>query len=144
MRAAVVADIDAMHRVRTSVRENMLVSTALPPSRYIEYLESRGRGWVIEADGTVVAFAIADSRDGSLWALFVDPEHEGKGYGRSLHDAAVTWLFELGHDRVWLTTSPGTRAQKFYERAGWTDVGAAPHGERRFELDNSRPASRAG
>ena len=144
MRPAEVADIDAMHRVRTSVRENKLVSMVLPPSRYIEYLESRGRGWVIEADGAVVAFAIADSRDGSLWALFVDPEHEGKGYGRRLHDAAVTWLFEVGHDRVWLTTSPGTRAQRFYERAGWTDAGPAPQGERRLELANSQPASRTG
>lgn len=138
IRQAVAADIDAMHRVRTSVRENKLVSMTLPPSRYIEYIESRGRGWVVEAEGAVVAFAIADSRDGSLWALFVDPAHEGKGYGRDLHDTAVTWLFERGHDRIWLTTSPGTRAQRFYELAGWRDTGAASGGERRFEL--SRPA----
>ena len=142
MRQAVAADVDAMHRVRTSVRENRLVSLTLPPSRYIEYIESRGRGWVLEADGAVVAFAVADASDGSLWALFVDPEHERKGYGRRLHDAAVTWLFDRGHDRIWLTTSPGTRAQRFYERAGWTDAGEAPHGERRFEL--SRPALRTG
>jgi GNAT superfamily N-acetyltransferase len=144
MRQAVTADIDAMHRVRTSVRENRLVSTVLPPSRYIEYIESHGRGWVIEADGAVVGFAVADSRDGSLWALFVDPEHEGQGYGRRLHDAAVRWLFDRGHDRIWLTTSPGTRAQRFYELAGWTDAGAAPNGERRLELSRPAPATAAG
>lgn len=49
-----------MHRVRMSVRENRLVSTVLPPSRYIEYIESRGRGWVLEAGGAVVAFAVAE------------------------------------------------------------------------------------
>lgn len=134
VRQAVAADVDAMHRVRTVVRENKLVSVVLPPSRYLEYIESRGRGWVLEDDGVVVAFAVADSRDGSLWALFVDPRHEGKGYGRRLHDTAVRWLFDRGHDRIWLTTSPGTRAQRFYERAGWTDAGAAAGGERRLEL----------
>jgi GNAT superfamily N-acetyltransferase len=141
-RQAVAADIDEMHRVRMAVRENRLVSTVLSPSRYLEYIESRGRGWVIEADGEIVAFAVADSRDGSLWALFVDPLHEGKGYGRALHDAAVSWLFDNGHDRIWLTTSPGTRAQRFYGVAGWTEAGAAPHGETRFELDKSAARAR--
>lgn len=137
IRQAVAKDIDAMHRVRMSVRENRLVSTVLSPARYLEYLEARGRGWVLESDNAIIAFAVADSRDGSLWALFVDPKHESTGHGRRLHDAAVAWLFEQGHDRIWLTTAPGTRAESFYRRAGWEVVGDAPHGEVRLELAKS-------
>jgi GNAT superfamily N-acetyltransferase len=137
IRQAKARDIDAMHRVRVSVRENRLVSTVLSPERYLEYLEIRGRGWVLESDNAIVAFSVADSLDGSLWALFVDPEHEGEGYGRRLHDAAVAWLFEQGHDRIWLTTSPGTRAEAFYRKAGWVVGGDAPDGEIRLELARS-------
>lgn len=123
-----------MHRVRISVRENQLVSTVLPPSRYLEYIETRGRGWVIEADATIVAFAIADSLDASLWALFVRPGYEGRGFGRRLHDTAVRWLFDEGHSRIWLTTAPGTRAATFYQRAGWENAGKTATGEIRLEL----------
>ncbi|MEX1186640.1 MAG: hypothetical protein WEA80_08615 [Gemmatimonadaceae bacterium] len=80
-RQAVAADIDEMHRVRMAVRENRLVSMVLSPSRYLEFLESRGRGWVIEADGAIVAFAVADSLDGSLWALFVDAKAAARARG---------------------------------------------------------------
>lgn len=138
LRQAVATDIEGMHRVRTAVRENRLVSTVLPPARYLEYIGTRGRGWIIELNSTIVAFAVADSSTGSLWALFVDPDHEGKGYGRRLHDAAVAWLVAEGHDRIWLTTAPDTRAQRFYELAGWNKVGAAPQGEIRLEF--SKPA----
>ena len=134
IRQAKARDIDAMHRIRMSVRENRLVSTVLSPARYLEYLEIRGRGWVSEMDKAIVAFAVADSLDGCLWALFVDPEHEREGHGRRLHDAAVAWLFEQGHHRIWLTTSPGTRAEDFYRKSGWVVEGDAPDGEIRFEL----------
>jgi GNAT superfamily N-acetyltransferase len=55
----------------------------------------------------------------NIWALFVDPEHERRGYGRMLHDTMTDWLRSRGVERLWLTTEPGTRAQKFYEAAGW-------------------------
>jgi GNAT superfamily N-acetyltransferase len=64
----------------------------------------------------------------------VHPDHEGRGYGRALHDAMVEWLWSQGLHTLWLTTDPGTRAQKFYERAGWQLVGPASHGEQRYEL----------
>lgn len=137
LRQAVASDIDGMHRVRMAVRENRLVTTNLSPTRYLDYIESRGRGWVVELNDAIVAFAVADSSDGSLWALFVDPGHERNWYGRRLHDAAVAWLFDQGHDRIWLTTSAQTRAQRFYLAAGWEDTGDAPNGERR--LERSRP-----
>lgn len=63
LRQAVATDVDGMHRVRIAVRENRLVSTVLPPTRYLEYIETRGRGWVIELHSTIAAFAVADSNE---------------------------------------------------------------------------------
>jgi GNAT superfamily N-acetyltransferase len=117
-----------------SVHENRLVSTRLTEADYIDFIETRGQGWLIEENGTTVAFAIADNSNGSIWALFVAPGHEGRGYGRQLHDEMESWLWSQGHERLWLTTNPGTRAQRFYEAAGWQQVGPAAHGEIRMEL----------
>lgn len=141
LRQARSADAAAMHRVRMSVQENRLVSMQLSERDYEGAIEETGRGWVIESQGNIVAFAIGDSVEGSIWALFVEPGHEGKGFGRQLHDVMVAWLWEQGHERLWLTTDPGTRAERFYEAAGWRRVGLSSRGEVRFELE--RPLSRS-
>jgi GNAT superfamily N-acetyltransferase len=130
-------DIAALHRVRMAVRENRLTSTVLAEDDYIRALEPPSRTWLVAADGDVVAFAAANAATGNIWALFVDPDHEGRGYGRQLHDAMVAWLWEQGTTRAWLTTTPGTRAHRFYEAAGWRLAGAAAGDEILFEL--SRP-----
>ena len=133
LRQAVAADIPAMHRVRTSVRENRLVATAITESDYLPAIEKTGRGWVIDIDGQVIAFAIGNKTNGNVWALFVDPEHEHRGYGRLLHDEMVNWLRSQGTKLLWLTTAPGTRAERFYEKAGWRRSGVTAKGEARFE-----------
>jgi len=134
LRTAVVEDIPAIQRVRHSVRENRLVSAVVSDEDVRDAIERTGRGWVIESDGAVVGFAIGSSTNGNLWALFVHPEHERRGHGRRLHDTAVAWLWDQGLEKLWLTTEPGTRAQQFYERAGWHLAGPADHGELRYEL----------
>lgn len=121
-----------MHRVRLAVRENRLTST-ISREDYVCAIEATGRGWLIEVDGIVVAFAVGNGDTGNIWALFVDPAHEGRGYGRRLHDAMVDWLFSLALERLWLCTEPNTRAQRFYESAGWIHTGMDEHGEARFE-----------
>ena len=136
-RDARLDDIPALHRVRMAARENRLTSTVLTDGDYVRAVADPCRTWVIEADGQIVAFATADSSTGNIWALFVDPEHEGRGYGRRLHDAMVTWLWERGVDRAWLTTTPRTRAHRFYVMAGWTLAGPAADGEIRLELTRS-------
>ena len=37
--------------------------------------------------------------------------------------------------RLWLSTDPGTRAQRFYARAGWLSRGLQDNGELRFERE---------
>jgi putative methionine-R-sulfoxide reductase with GAF domain/GNAT superfamily N-acetyltransferase len=133
LRQAVSSDVADIQRVRHAVRENRLVSTSISDRQVVEAIEKTGRGWVIERDGEVVAFAVGNVENGNIWALFVHPDHERRGYGRQLHDTMVEWLFSRGLERLWLTTEPGTRAQRFYETAGWQCVGSAAGGELRFE-----------
>jgi GNAT superfamily N-acetyltransferase len=133
VRAATPADIGGMHRVRLAVRENRLTSTAITEADYVPAITTTGRGWVIEADGVIVAFAVGNRASGNIWALFVHPDHETRGYGRQLHDAMLSWLWSQGLDRLWLTTEPGTRAEAFYASRGWERVGHNPDGEIRFE-----------
>jgi GNAT superfamily N-acetyltransferase len=133
LRSAVAADIPGMQRVRASVRENRLVSTVITEEDVRAAIERDGRGWVVEADGEVVAFGVGRATDGNLWALFVDPDHERRGYGRALHDAVVAWLQSRDLERLWLTTEPRTRAQRFYEAAGWRLVARTESGELLYE-----------
>ena len=137
MRQAVAADIPAIQRVRATVKENRLVSTIITDEEVRVALEKTGRGWVVDEDGEVAAFAIGNATTGNIWALFVRPESEGRGYGRALHDTMINWLFAAGLDRLWLTTEPGTRAQRFYEAAGWTLMGTTGQGELRYEMRRS-------
>jgi GNAT superfamily N-acetyltransferase len=134
LRIAVRSDIEAIQRVRASVSENRLVSTVISDEDVRVAIEETGRGWVVEANGDVVAFAIGNATNGNVWALFVHPEHEGRGHGRRLHDTMVSWLWDAGLHRLWLTTEPGTRAQRFYEAAGWRSTGTTTGGEVRYEL----------
>ena len=134
IRQATPADAAAMHRVRLAVNENRLVSMALTEHDYVDAIQQTGRGWVAEVNGAVVGFAVGNSQTGNIWALFVEPAHEGPGYGRLLHDVMVAWLWEHGLDRLWLTTDSGTRAERFYQHAGWKPAGTADGGEVRFEL----------
>lgn len=82
----------------------------------------------------IVGFAVGNAVNGSIWALFVEPGCEGQGYGRQLHDTMIDWLRKQGHNRLWLTTEPGTRASRFYEAAGWRRVGVTDDGELRYEF----------
>lgn len=141
IRVAVEADIPAMHRVRTSVRENALRDPeSISREDYRRMLSREGRGWVCEADGRIVGMAVADLSRRNVWALFVEPAYEGRGIGRRLHDAMLDWLFDAGATHVWLSTDPGTRAERFYARAGWQYAGPEPNGEARYELTQDRRA----
>lgn len=125
-----------MHRVRLAVRENVLRSTVITEEHYVPAIEATGRGWVVEVDARIVGFAIGNADTGNIWALFVDPEHEGRGHGRALHDAMVEWLFSRGLRHLWLGTDPDTRAERFYRAAGWRFTGKAANGEALYELRN--------
>ena len=134
-RAAVVADIPQIQIVRHAVKENVLSDPALVTDADCEiYLTQRGKGWVCEINNEIVGFAIADLQDNNIWALFIAPQHEGKGIGRQLHQLMMDWYFLQDKKSVWLGTAPQTRAASFYKKAGWTQTGTRANGEMQFEM----------
>jgi len=134
-REALVTDIAPMHVVRVAVRENRLSNPGrITAKDYEEFLIQHGRGWLCEIENTVVGFAIVDLKEKNIWALFVDPVHEGKGVGKTLQQIMLNWYFTQTDEKIWLGTAPATRAEKFYQNSGWTKTGMQPNGEVRFEM----------
>jgi GNAT superfamily N-acetyltransferase len=135
IRRAMRGDVPGIQRVRRSVTENRLTTSVVTDDDVIEAIERTGRGWVVEDDGRIVGFALGHAGTGNIWALFVEPGHEGRGHGRRLHDEVVAWLWAQGLMRLWLTTGPATRAARFYVAAGWQLIGVQPGGELLFEMN---------
>ncbi|GAB3253100.1 GNAT family N-acetyltransferase [Chitinimonas naiadis] len=138
LRMAQVADIPAIFDVRYAVTENTLQPGRIDDAEVADAITRTGRGWVVEVDGRIVGFSIGNAQTGSIWALFVHPEHAGRGYGRQLHEVMIEWLWAQGLEALSLSTGPGTRAQAFYEQAGWRQNGLTDSGEIRFELTAHR------
>jgi GNAT superfamily N-acetyltransferase len=135
IREATIADIKQIQVVRNSVTENTLSNPSLVTDKDCEeYLTVRGKGWVCEKDNKFVGFSIVDLKDHNIWALFLQPEHEKQGIGRQLHDRMLDWYFTQTQTTVWLGTAPHTRAETFYRKAGWTEVGTHGKGEIKFEM----------
>ena len=134
IRTATLADIPAMHKVRRSVRENRLGDpTRITEDSYRPFIEA-GPIWVaLGTDEEVIGFSAVDQAAKSIWALFVDPGHEGTGIGRALHDIMLDWALQHGMQTLWLETAPGTRAERFYISAGWQKKPASCTTETRFE-----------
>jgi GNAT superfamily N-acetyltransferase len=134
-REAQTSDIKQIQIVRHSVKENVLSNPTLVTDKDCEeYLTLRGKGWVCETDEQIVGFAIADLKDHNIWALFIRPEYEGVGIGKKLHEMMLDWYFSKTQENVWLGTAPKTRAEKFYSKAGWKEVGKHGKGEIKFQM----------
>jgi len=133
LRRATEIDIPRIFEIRDSVRENILSDPSRVTPADIAWFLGNGLVWVWEEDGRVVGFSAGDVRDGTIWALFVAPGHEGKGIGRALLKAACATLRDAGHAVVTLSTDPGTRAERHYRNDGWTAAGQNPKGELVFQ-----------
>ncbi len=135
-REAEVSDIPQMQIVRHSVKENILSDASLVTDKDCEeFITIRGKGWVCEINGNVVGFSIADLKENNVWALFVHPEHEAKGIGKRLHKEMLAWYFNQTKEKVWLSTDPFSRAEKFYRLNGWKEIGVHGKGEIKFEMN---------
>ena len=134
-REAQVGDIKQIQLVRNSVRENVLSDPGLVTDCDCEeFLTIRGRGWVCEIEKRIIGFAIADLKENNIWALFIHPEFEGKGIGGKLHEIMLDWYFAQNKKNVWLGTSPGTKAERFYKKHGWREAGLHGKNEIKFEM----------
>lgn len=135
VRKANIEDIPQIQIVRNAVKENTLSDPGrVTDADCIHYLTVRGKGWVAEVDSHILGFAIVDIEDHNIWALFMHPDYEKKGIGKMLHDRMLHWYFSQSNTTLWLGTSPNTRAEGFYKKAGWVRVGHHGPDEIKFEM----------
>ncbi len=138
-REATITDISQILDVRFSVKENRLSNPEfVQESNCVEYLTTRGKGWVCEMKDQVVGFAIVDLIESNIWALFIRREFEKNGIGKKLHDIMMDWYFSQTKSKVWLGTSPHTRAETFYRKCGWIEVGKHGTDEIKFEMSHDQ------
>src|SRR6266568_3006943 len=124
------SDIPRILAIRGSVRDNLLSDpNAVTEAGVVGFIDKRALWVWQEADGLVTGFSAGDVSDGSIWALFVAPGHEGKGIGRALLSTACDALRAAGHIAAVLTTEPGTRAERHYRAGGWTVTGTTQKGD---------------
>jgi len=134
IRPATAGDIPRIFEIRHSVRENRLSDPGAVTETDAMWFVDNGTLWVWhEPDAPITGFSACDTSDGTVWALFVAPGHEGKGIGRALLQTACDALRAAGHREARLTTSPGTRAERHYRAAGWIANGYSQKGELIFQ-----------
>lgn len=138
IRKASRADVPRLQEIRGAVRENKLRDPSRVPLEHYHWFIDNPGIFVWEEDGKIVGFSQADPRDGNITALFMDEAYEGRGIAQALFEHACDALREAGCSRMWLTTDPGTRAERFYRKAGWRATGSR-NGELVFEK-SSEPA----
>lgn len=132
LRRALPQDIDQLIRIRGAVRENRLRDPGSVTREDYDWFVFRDLVWLAEIDGQVAGFSAGDPRDATIWALFVDPEHEGRGLGAMLLDRTCADLKAAGHAALRLFTDPGTKAARLYRKLGWQEVGLTSDGEMEF------------
>lgn len=123
IRQAQAYDVEGIFSVRTSVTENHLSreemrGMGISETTVCNMIEEDLCAWVATDDDEVVGFSMILREKGSLFALFVLPEYEGRGIGRRLIQIAEQELFRQ-HEVVWLETNKNSRAAKFYIQLGW-------------------------
>ncbi|MGW0861894.1 N-acetyltransferase family protein [Streptomyces sp. NPDC002611] len=157
VREMALADCDRVAEIRTGGWQSAY--RGLMPQSYLDGLSvaedaERRRTYLARADDSVVNLVAEDDggelvgwachgpyRDGEvltpdaeLYAIYVHPEHLGRGVGQALLAESVERLSRAGHGRLllWVLKENG-RARRFYERAGFLADGA----EEPFEVEGT-------
>lgn len=128
-------DIPQIKNVGNVIKENTLSKPALVTDEDCRvFMTERGKGWVCELDNHLESFFIVDVKENNIWALFVHPYLDRLGNDRQLHNNLLYSYFKITQEKLWLGTAPGTRAETFYRKAGWTETGMHGKGEIKFEM----------
>jgi GNAT superfamily N-acetyltransferase len=129
IRKATRQDIPRLFEIREAVRENRLGDPSRVTVALCEWFVEHSAFWVWVEDGAIQGFSAGDPRDGMIFALFVDPAYEGRGIGRALLPLSCETLKACGYREATLTTEPSTRAERFYRRNGWIEIGRESDGQ---------------
>ena len=113
-----------------------LSALGITPEAIALAVSSAPCAWVATIDEDVVGFAMVDLDDACLFALFVLPEHEGRGIGTRLTQTCERALFER-HPAAWLETAKRSRAARLYRHLGWGSE--VEIGEGDIRLTKQRP-----
>jgi GNAT superfamily N-acetyltransferase len=135
IRQARPGEIDRLMEIRGAVRENRLSDPGSVTRADYEWFLTRGLVWVALAGDRIAGFSAGDPRDGTIWALFVDPECEGQGFGAVLLERACANIAAEGFEKARLFTDPGTKAARLYQKLGWQSQGLSDNGEMEFTFD---------
>ena len=129
-------DIETLFEIRTSVVENYqsreeIAALGITPDSVAEMLDTDCCAWIAELESRAIGFAIASATDQTLFGIFVLPEFEGRGVGRTLIETAEAWFWSQNIDEIWLVTGnePTLRAYGFYQHLGWVPVGVESTGD---------------
>lgn len=136
-RLARAADVAGIFHVRISVSENhlsraQLAEMGITEDAITDMIATEPCAWVAVEGDQVLGFSMIDNEEGSLFAAFVLPAHEGRGIGARLVALAEAELFHH-HPAIWLTTGATTRAAGFYRRLGWGNQSDIGDGDIRLE-----------
>jgi GNAT superfamily N-acetyltransferase len=122
-------DAEATARVHLESWRAAYTLTGPSPEQRLDLHRRFPASFVAEVDGDIVGFVgVGPSRDadaeGELYTIYVAPDCWGTGIGRALIGAGERRLRELGHRKIILWVLEGnSRAQRFYESAGWSADG---------------------
>lgn len=135
IRKAEYVDIPRIFVIRAAVQENKLSNPELVKPADCEWFIDYAALWLWVEDGEIQGFSAADPRDGTIFALFVHPDYEGRGIARKLILLACETLKDADYRSATLTTDAGTRAEMFYRRDGWVEIGRQDDGQIIFRKD---------
>ncbi len=143
LRALSSADVPALGRLCTRCDEShrAWAGPDIPVTPVVEQEATwhvrlvRVGAWTLgaqEDDGRLVAAcAFATAREehdqgpllrrlAHVSAVFVDPDHWGRGIARTLLEHAEAAMLERGYERAQLRTLEGSPAERLYASAGWS------------------------
>lgn len=72
---------------------------------------------VIKEGGVIVGFCQYNLEDGELYQIQIDPDHQGKGYGKSLYNFVESDFKK--HEKTKITLNSTLNAVPFYEKMGF-------------------------
>lgn len=113
IRAAEAGDVAALREIERAAGEvfrglgmETIADDEPLPAAVLRSIVVDGRAWVVEGDGEVAAYLIADVVDGCghVEQVSVHPGHAGHRYGAALVEHLAAWSGARGHPALTLST----------------------------------------